>query len=231
MRKVILAALIAYAATGCTTAADPIITANWSFKELATGDLLDCPPGFDTTAVHVIPVDAVGNRLGAGVIDLYNCDAFTGTAEYPPDRYEVYMEITTATNSAKYADTPSAFVDIINNDASITQTIIDDGGFFYFDWILRGAVSGQMLVCDPSESVEIISTLSGTADAKTDIFDCAQGGGYTAGLIAGTYTLSIAALNAQDQSIGTVPAMPNKVIQAPNKITDLGLVMIPIDGE
>ena len=231
MRKVVLAALIAYASTGCVAEEAGLITANWSFKELATGASLECPPGFDTTAVHVIPVDAVGNRLGAGVIDLYPCSSFTGTADYPPDRYEVFMEITTATNSAKYADTPSAIVDIIDRDATITQTIIDDGGFFYFDWVLRGAVSGSMLVCDPSESVEIVSTLNGTSQAKSDIFDCVQGGGYTGGLIAGTYTLSIAALNAQDQSIGTVPALTNKQIAAPSKITDLGLIMIPIDGE
>jgi hypothetical protein len=231
MRKVVLAALIAYASTGCVAEEAGLITAQWSFKELATGDVLGCPASFDTTAVHVIPVDAVGNRLGAGVIDLYNCGAFRGTADYAPDRYEVYMEITTANNSALYADTPSAIVDIIARDATITQTIVDDGGYFYFDWQLRGATSGQMLVCEPNESVEIISTLAGTAEAKTDIFDCVQGGGYTAGLIAGSYTLSIAALDAQDRSIGTVPAMPGKTITAPNKTTDLGLVMIPITGE
>jgi hypothetical protein len=233
MRKVVLAALFAIATTGCVAEEAGLITAQWSFKELATGASLVCPTGFDTTAVHVIPVDAVGNRLGAGVIDLYPCADFRGTAEYAPDRYEVFMEITTPTNSAKYADTPSAIVDIIAQDATITQTIIDDGGFFYFDWALRGAVSGDMLTCADAlaDGVDITVTLNGTGQGTTDIFNCGQGGGYTGGLIAGSYTVSIAALDTQDRSIGTVPAMTNKPISAPNKITDLGLVMIPIDLE
>ncbi|HLL22397.1 MAG TPA: hypothetical protein VK427_09715 [Kofleriaceae bacterium] len=233
-----MTALIAYGATGCVASdgeggEDGLITAKWSFKELATGSTLGCPAGFNTTAVHVIPVDALGNRLGNGVIDLYNCSDMRGTEEYPPDRYEVYMEITTASNSGLYADTPSAIVDIIKEDATITQTIIDDGGYFYFDWALRGATTGAQLTCDTAmaDGVEIISTLNGTSSAKTDIFNCRQGGGYTAGLRAGTYTLSIAALDTQDRSIGTVPALTNKTISAPNKTTDLGLVMIPIDGK
>ena len=234
MRKVVLAALFATVGTGCVAAEEQgLITSQWSFKELGTGASLECPPTFDTTAVHVIPVDAVGNRLGAGVIDLYPCADFRGTADYPPDRYEVFMEITTASNSAKYADTPSAIVDIIAQDATITQTIIDDGGFFYFDWALRGAASGTMLTCADAlaDSVEILATLNGTGQAKSDIFNCVQGGGYTAGLIAGSYTVSIAALDSQDRSIGTVPAMTGKAIRAPNITTDLGLVMIPITGE
>lgn len=233
MRKVVLAALIAYASAGCVAEEAGFIRASWSFKELATGDVLGCPAGFDTTAVHVIPVDSVGNRLGSGTIDLYPCGGFVGEADYAPDRYEVFMEITTPTNSALYADTPSAIVDITARDASINQTIIDDGGYFYFDWQLRGMTTGTMLTCADAlaDGVDITVTLNGTSAGTTDVFPCTQGGGYTAGLIAGSYTVSIAALDTSDRSIGTVPAMTNKPIQAVNKTTDLGLVMIPITGE
>jgi hypothetical protein len=232
MRKVVLAALFAYASTGCVAEEVGLITTNWSFKELSTGASLGCPAGFDTTAVHTIPVDAVGNRLGAGVIDLFNCDEFSGTAEHPIDRYEVFMEITTATNSGLYADTPSVIVDLAPNDVTVTQTIIDDGGFFYFDWALRGAVTNDMLTCTDAlaDSVDITATVSGTSQAFSDVFNCAQGGGYTAGLVAGPYTLSISALDSADLAIGVAPAM-NATIRAPNKTTDLGLITIPIDGE
>ena len=246
MRKVVFALVAAAAATACTTSdgtnppgEDGIITAKWSFKELATGDSLTCPNGFDTTAVHVIPVDDAGNRLGAGVIDLYPCSSFTGTELYPPDLYEVYMEITTATNSAKYADTPSAFVDIIDEDKTITQTIIDDGGFFVFDWQLRDKNGGAQLTCAQAaaDSIDITATLVGSSSAKSDVFNCktpgfrdsGTGTSFTAGLIAGDYTVSIAALNTADQSVGTAPALTNKRISAPNKITDLGMIQIPID--
>ena len=233
MRKVILAALMAYAATGCVAEDTGLITANWSFKEISSGSSLTCPTGFDTTAVHVIPVDAVGNRQGAGTIDLYNCSAFTGTADYAADgRYEVFMEITTPTNSALYADTPSVIVDLRPQDVTVTQTIIDDGGFFYFDWALRGASSNSMLTCSTAGAAKtsILVTLNGTTQGVEDKFDCERGGAYTGGLVAGSYTVSIAALNGASQSVGTVPALTNQAIRAPNKTTDLNLITIPIDG-
>jgi hypothetical protein len=226
---------------GCSFRPVPgLITANWSFKQLATGNNLTCPNGFDTTAVHVIPVNRFGDKVGTEVIDLYNCNAFTGTADYPATLYKVFLEVTTPTNSAKYADTPSAFVDITNVDKTITQTIIDDGGFFLFDFQLRDKAGGQQLTCaeaGASGGVEIVSTLNGTTSAKTDIFNCVQPGfrddgtglAFTAGLLAGDYTVSVAALNGAEQSVGTAPALTNKRIQAPNKITDLGMIQIPID--
>ena len=226
---------------GCTYRPAPgLITARWSFKEVSTGATLGCPAGFDTTAVHVTPVDRFGEAMGQKTIDLYDCDAFQGTADYAADQYEVFMEITTPTNSAKYADTPRAYVDITLEDKTITQTIVDDGGYFVFDYELRDSVNGDRLSCAEAGAtggVEIISTLNGTSQGKTDIFDCVvpgfrdDGSGYavTAGLVAGDYTVSIAALNSADQSIGTAPALTNKRIEAPNKLTDLGLVQIPID--
>lgn len=227
---------------GCSIASGPVLlTANWSFKSLGTGASLTCPNGFDTTAVHAIPVDRFGNKNGTELIDLFTCSTFTGTADmFDPRLYEVFMEITTATNSAKYADTPSAYVDLTFQNKSITQTIIDDGGFFTFDFELRDSQGGARLTCAEAGAgggVEILSTLNGTADAKSDIFDCVAPGfrddgagfAFTGGLLAGDYTVSIAALNGADQSVGTAPALTNKRISAPNKITDLGLVQIPID--
>ena len=226
---------------GCTfRAVEGSIKANWSFKEVSTGANLVCPTGFNTTAVHATPVNRFGDKTGTEVIDLYDCDDFTGMALYEARLYSVFMEITTPTNSAKYADTPSAFVDITNVDKTITQTIIDDGGFFVFDFELRDAAGGARLTCAEAGAgggVEIVSTLNGSASAKTDIFDCVtpgfrdDGKGYatTAGLVAGDYTVSIAALNNADQSVGTAPALTNKRIEAPNKLTDLGSIQIPID--
>ncbi|MBA3503910.1 MAG: hypothetical protein M4D80_40845 [Myxococcota bacterium] len=226
---------------GCSFRPAPgLITANWSFKQLSTGGNLACPTGFNTTAVHVTPVNRFGDKTGTEIIDLYNCSAMSGTADYDARLYSVFLEITTQTNSAKYADTPSAFVDITNVDKSITQTIIDDGGFFVFDFSLRDANGGAQLSCAEAGAgggVEIVSTLNGTSSAKTDIFDCVtpgfrdDGKGYatTAGLIAGDYTVSVAALNNADQSVGTAPALTNKRISAPNKLTDLGSIQIPID--
>src|SRR5689334_23116075 len=139
-------ALLACMASGCIVD-QGLITAKWSFMEQATGNLLDCPAGFDTTAVHVFQVDSLGNRVGAGVVDSYPCSAMSGTSEHPPDRYEVFMEITTATNTAIYANTPSTIIDITARDLSVTETILDDAGYFRVHWNLRGEVSGSALTC------------------------------------------------------------------------------------
>jgi hypothetical protein len=227
---------------GCSIASAPVLlTANWSFKHLASGASLVCPTGFDTTAFHAIPVDRFGLPTGGqAFIDLYDCSDFTGTENYDPRPYEVFLEITNTNNTLKYADTPSAYVDLTLENKTITQTIIDDGGFFTFDFELRDAVNGDRLTCAASGAgggVEIISTLNGTTSAKTDRFDCVAPGfrddgagfAFTAALLAGDYTVSIAALNNSNQSVGTAPALTNKRINAPNKITDLGLIQIPID--
>jgi hypothetical protein len=225
---------------GCTfRAVEGSIKANWSFKEVSTGASLVCPTGFNTTAVHATPVNRFGDKTGTEIIDLYDCDDFTGMALYEARLYSVFMEITTPTNSAKYADTPSAFVDITNVDKTITQTIIDDGGFFVFDWQLRDAVGGAQLTCAQAaaDSVDITATLVGTSSAKSDVYNCktpgfrdsGTGTAFTAGLIAGDYTVSISALNTADQAVGVAPALTSKRISAPNKITDLGMIQIPID--
>jgi anaerobic selenocysteine-containing dehydrogenase len=52
----------------------------------------------------------------------------------------------------------------------------------------------------------------------------------TAGLVAATYTVSVDALNASMQAIGTAPTLTNKVISSPNKVTNLGTINIPITG-
>ena len=226
---------------GCSIKTVPaLMTANWSFKQLSNGATLGCPNNFNTTAVHAIPINRFGDKNGTELIDLYTCSALTGTSDYDARLYRVFMEITTQNNSALYANTPSADVDLTLVDKTITQTIIDDGGFFLFDFELRDAGNGAQLSCAQAGAqggVEILSTLNGSTMAKSDIFDCVTPGfrddgkglGFTAGILAGDYTVSISALDASDRSVGTAPALTNKRIQAPNKITDLGKIQIPID--
>jgi hypothetical protein len=65
----------------------------------------------------------------------------------------------------------------------------------------------------------------------SDIFYCEDHSGITAALPAGTYTVSASALTTGDVAIGTAPALTNKQVMGPNKVTDLGTVTIPIDGK
>ena len=72
--------------------------------------------------------------------------------------------------------------------------------------------------------------ISDPQNAISDIFNCADGSGVTSVFLAGTYTVSIDAVNTALQSIGTAAPLTNKTITAPNHVTDLGTVTIPIDG-
>jgi hypothetical protein len=131
----------------------------------------------------------------------------------------------------KYASTTSVLLELTQDGLTVSTIMYTDGGYFQFAWNLVGETSGNTLTCATAggDGVELISTLSGTQSAYSDIFDCTDGTGLTAGLPAGSYVLSIAALNGAEQAIGSAPVFTNQ-IQAPNKITDLGTITIPITG-
>lgn len=208
-----------------------LITANWSIKNLATNQIIPCPPNIDTAAVTAQPVDAGGNNVGQPIIDLYTCAAGTGQADYPVGRYKVFIALTNTNNTMTYATTLSAIVDITSNDQTFTATILNDGGYFIFDWVLRGAVSNQTLTCAQAnnpDAVEITSTLVGPNSAFTDQFNCADGTGVTGGLLAGAYVCVIEAVEGQASS-GRSPAM-NRTIRDKNQVTDLGVITVSMDG-
>ena len=102
-------------------------------------------------------------------------------------------------------------------------------------WDLVGAETNSRLQCSQVNdlaSVDLISTSVASADAGiTDKFTCADHFGVTGGLVQGTYTLSISATNADDRSLGSAPALVEKTIRDRNAITDLGHILIPIDGK
>jgi hypothetical protein len=244
MKRFVLASLIALAASqaaGCIitsgddTGDDAFISATWQLRSEATNTTAPCPPGFDTAALYNQPVDANGNNNGAVIIDLFDCAAGSGTsAPLPPTLYKTWVVIANHDNSSQYATSLSAFVDVTTADKTFNTQILVDGGYFQLQWALRGATTNADLSCSQAGAaggVEAIGTdVSTPSNSNSDIFDCEDRYGVTAGYLQGTYTISVAALNSANQSIGTAPTITNKTIQGPNKVTDLGLVTIPITG-
>ncbi|MBS1120915.1 MAG: hypothetical protein H6Q90_3143, partial [Deltaproteobacteria bacterium] len=162
-------------------------------------------------------------------IDKYDCADNTGTAEYPIGAYQVFVEINGT--GGVYGQSLSAIVDIVAQDQTVSVTLVDNGGYFVFDWDLVDAVSNAPLTCATAgnpDSIEILSTLSGTTAAVADKFDCEVGTGVTGALLAGSYTISVAALNAADQALGE-PQNSSHVIGDRNAVTDLGVITLPID--
>ena len=244
MKRFVLASLIALAASqaaGCIitsgddTGDDAFVSATWQIRSEATNSETTCPPTFDTAALYNQPVDSAGNNAGPVIIDLFNCSAKAGTsAPLPATTYLTWVEITNTNNTSVYAKSLSAYVDVTVSDKTFNTQILVDGGYFQLAWNLQGASTNAPLTCAQANAaggVELVGTdVSNANNSNSDMFDCEDQRGITAGYTEGAYTLSVAALNASDQSIGTAPALTNKVIQDANRVTDLGTVTIPITG-
>ena len=238
----VLAGALLSQATGCiiftdddgTTFEAASITAQWSFKNEATGAATGCPAGFDTVALHSFAIDGAGNKVGPEVIDLFDCGAGAGVSDpLAPDVYNSFIEVTDTNNTNLYAQSLSAIVDVIDADKTFTSTILNDGGYFSFGWDLVGAQSGSSLRCADVgglDGIEAISTVSGGTGAVTDQFDCEDHFGVTGGLLAGSYTVSVDAFNRDGAALGAAPALTSKAILDRNQVTQLGNIMIPIDG-
>ena len=228
MRKLVLvmSALSLAAFAACGGGSGGLITANWSFQTVAGGAIPTCPPTFTTAAVHASSVTG-----GGTVIDLFDCDAFTGTEVYPVDDYDVFVAITTEGGGGLYGQTLTGAVDLTTGDKTYTAQLLDDGGYFEFDWAMKGESTQVSLDCadvNPN-AIEIASTLSGTTQLKTDKFDCEDQTGITAGLVAGDYVVSVSALGAGDAALGVSQAK-NASLGDHNDLSDLGLIEIPITG-
>jgi cysteine-rich repeat protein len=225
--------------SACTTETprtDAYISATWQLKNIVTNTTTACPQGFDTAALYSQPVNSSGAPTGAVIVDLFNCSASTGTsAPLPPGLYQVWIEIANHDNTSKYATSLSAYVDVTTSDKTFSAEILNDGGYFQLAWTLRGANTNNQLTCAQAGAaggLEAIGTdVSNSSNSASDIFDCEDGAGVTAGYSAATYTISVAALNAANQSIGTAPTLTNKVIGTKNAVTNLGTITVPITGQ
>jgi hypothetical protein len=245
MKNLVLGSLIALTATqaaGCIiTTNDPDdarVSATWTLRSISTGTTATCPPGFNTAALYNQEVTSAGTPIGSPIIDLFDCAAGAGTsAPLPPALFLTWIEITNDNNTQLYAQSTSAYVDVTFSDKTFSAQILTDGGYFQFAWNLRGATSNQNLTCNQAglaadgsdKGIQLEAFVStGTTAIASDKFDCADGGGITAGLPAASYEVLIDAFTMSGP-IGSAPVI-NSVINAPNKVTNLGTVDIPING-
>jgi hypothetical protein len=238
MKNLVLGSLIAIGASGCiitTGDDDAYITAAWGLSNIATNTATGCPANFDTAALYNQPIDANLNNAGPVVIDLFDCVASRGTsAPLAPGPYLSWIEIANHDNTAVYAKSTSAVVDVTSSDKSFTAQILNDGGYFQFAWQLRGASSNASLSCaqaglvgGPPAGVQLQAFVSGSTESSSDIFDCEDGRGITAGYVQGSYDVLIDAINPNP--VGSAPTIQS-TIAPQNQVTSLGTINIPITG-
>jgi hypothetical protein len=245
MKNLVLGSLIALTATqaaGCIIESDngtedAFITASWTFRNEATGTTTGCPAGFNTVALYNKTTDGgycdpLDPGAGDTCIDLFDCAAGSGiSSELVPTGYLTWIEVTSGSGGSVYAQSASALVDVTVADKSFAAQILNDGGYFQFAWNLYGASSNADLNCSAAPGgIDLTATVSGGSFSNSDVFDCVDGSGITAGYPAASYTVSVSALNGADQAVGVAPELTNRVIAAPNKFTMLGTIEIPITG-
>ncbi len=251
MNRLPLGALALLAATqvaGCIITSDnnddeARITVNWELRNVGSNVVQACPSGYDTVALYSQPVDANGNDIGSPIIDLFRCNDGTGvSAPLPPTTYLSWIEVTNTNNTAQYARSLGAYVDVTVEDKTLDAAIFLNGGYFQVDWKLEGEVTRTPFQCSTIPgttvaSVELAATLAGT-DSVLDFqpFRCDDYTGITPVLMAGIYNVTLAALRAPDDfSLGS-KSINSQQINGPNLVTrvteipgQIGPVTIPLD--
>ncbi len=234
----LLAALVSQSA-GCIIESDDpydyedaTITAEWSFKNLETATITGCPAGYDTVRLISQPLNSRTEPVGEPYVDLFDCaEGRHPSALLPPDVYQVWLEVTTGAQGEIYAQSTSAIVDVIDRDATFSATILDDGGYFLFDWTLRGESTNTTLACRPGETIAVHTMLVGSTTGRDEAFDCDAGSGVTAGLVEGEYDVILTVRDENNRTVGTATALRAQPILDRNRVTDLGLVTIPVENE
>ena len=240
MKKLVLGSLMAVVvsqAAGCIITSgeeDAVITANWSLKQQATGQTISCPPSTTTAAIYSQPVDTAFRPVGNPIIDLYNCNDNSGrTAPLPPDVYQVWVQLESEAGGNVYARSLSAFVDVIDVDKTFSTTLLNDGGYFQFDWDLVDAGNNAPLTCAQIPEIggvgAVSTSVANPAMFFDDKFDCQDGTGITGGLLQGNYTVSVDALDMSDRSISPAPTNVSGTIRDKNQVTDLGTIVVRVN--
>lgn len=244
MKRLILSALALGAATqaaGCIIVSDDdpvgdaqvtwdLLSADQNGNPIAAG----CPAGATSAIVYSL---LEGASPGDAYVDKFNCTAGAGTAaDLPTGRYQVWVRLTDDSESLLFAESGSLLADIGDGQVTtVNHDIYVDHGFFTMSWQLLDP-AGNRAACGQvagEDGVSIAASTGGGGLIDT-IVDCESGDDPAIAItdplpIGVDYTLSLALLNAQQQSIGTsatIPPNPDRALDYGNEFADLGTVDI-----
>jgi hypothetical protein len=210
------------------------ISARWSMRNMVDGARTSCPAGFDTAALIAQPIDDRGDAVGDPVIDQFDCDDGAGLSDpLVPDVYQVWIEVRSHDLTALYAQSLSQVLDVRQADQRFSADLLNDGGYFQLAWDLVGAASHRPLDCSQVAGLRSLTAIStSVADphrAYVDRLRCEDHATISGGLLQGSYTVAIGAVSS-DASIGPQTSLTDQVISGQNRVTDLGHILISIDG-
>ena len=210
------------------------ISARWSLRNMTDGAVTLCPPGIDTVQLFAQAIDDQGTPVADPSVDLFDCDRGAGTSDgLVPDVYQVWIELRSHDLATLYAQSLSQILDVRRADQKFSTDVLNDGGYFQLAWDLVGADSNRPIDCAQVTGLDAIVAIStSVADphrAYDDRLRCEDHATITGGLLAGAYRVSIDA-RASGTSIGSAIRLTDQTISGQNRVTDLGHLLIPIDG-
>jgi hypothetical protein len=218
-----------------------VVTAHWSFSSYANRDQLPtdpCPTGFTTASVHAKEWDPVAGQFvpgGIEVIDKFNCSDKVGTTDPLHGIFLIWVQIESASGAILYAQSESEFFDSVGGDKPIDlPTLFTDAGYMDLSWDLIGSGNTRRscaqagIDSNGSISTTVVSVVSPSVTV-IDKFICTDGFGASAVLPKDTYNVTVTASNGSGQDLGVSSPIANVKITAPNGLTHLGHVTIPVN--
>jgi hypothetical protein len=143
------------------------IAARWSLRNMSNGATTACPAGFGTVQLIAQAIDGNGDPVAEPIVDLFDCDARTGTStDLPPDVYQVWLEVRSDDLTRLYAQSLSQVLDVRQADETFQTDVLNDGGYFQLSWDLVAASNNRPVACTDVVGLDRIRMVStSVADA------------------------------------------------------------------
>lgn len=211
------------------------IDATWELTNVG-GMAAVCPTGVDSATVSALPVDSNGTPTGAAIATQFDCSAGMGTTTMlPAALYSARVTLSDHGLTQVFGVSAPQMVDLSDaTNKPLDATFVSDGGTFQLAWKLVKMSDSTPVTCADLGSmmprVKVGLTPDAGGAAVSSSFACDTGSGMTSAVLAGSYMVEVSAtiFNAGTIPVGTATPLTGQIIVAPNGLTDLGTITIPI---
>ena len=228
----------AIAGDGCTlcmidTQRMAAIDATWELTMVGNVPAA-CPSGVDTATVSALPVDSNGAPTGPAIGTAFDCSAGMGTTTMlPAALYSASVTLSDHGGSQVFGVSAPQMVDLSDaTNKPLDAKFLTDGGSFQLAWKLVKMSDGSTVTCadlgGTMPRVKVGLSVGPTSGSST--FACESGSAMTSAALAGSYTVAVSAtiFSGGTMTVGTATPLTGQVIVAPNGLTDLATITIPI---
>ena len=209
------------------------IDATWELTNVATMTAA-CPSGVDTATVSALPIDSNGAPTGPAIGTAFDCSAGMGTTTMlPAALYSASVTLSDHGGSQVFGVSAPQMVDLSDaTNKPLDAKFLTDGGSFQLAWKLVKMSDSTTVTCADlggmMPRVKVGLSVGPTSASST--FACESGSATTSAALAGSYTVAVSAtiFSGGTMTVGTATPLTGQVIVAPNGLTDLGTITIPI---